>query len=92
MYQILCLYIYTYIYIYMYLLTHLYGQDVTKDQFLSSTSLKSDICFSMMGCLTKAKEPSLPYYLHIVGGRIVGFTSFPRILVLCEMLSASSRI
>ena len=42
--------------------------------------------------LLKAEELSLPYYLPIVGGRIIGFIPFPRVLVLCEMLSVSSRI
>ena len=40
----------------------------------------------------KAKEPSLSYYLPIAGGRIIGFIPFPRVLVLCEMQSFSSRI
>ena len=35
--------------------------------------------------LTKADEPSLPYYLPIAGGRMIGFIPFPRVLVLCEM-------
>ena len=39
-----------------------------------------------------AKEPSLSYYLPIAGGRIIGFIPFPRVLVLCEMQSVSSRI
>ena len=38
------------------------------------------------------EEPSLPYYLPIAGGRIIGFIPFPRVLVLCEMQSVSSRI
>ena len=41
---------------------------------------------------TKAEEPSLPYYLSIAGGRLIGFIPFPRVLVLCEMQSISSRI
>ena len=48
--------------------------------------------FSKTGCLAKPKEPSLPYYLHIAGGGIIGFYFFPRVFVLCEMQSASSRI
>ena len=40
---------------------------------------------------TKAEEPSLLYYLLIAGGRIIGFIPFPRVLVLCEMQSVSSR-
>ena len=43
-------------------------------------------------CLTKAEEPSLSNYLLIAGGRIIGFIPFPRVLVLCEMQSVSSRI
>ena len=39
-----------------------------------------------------AEEPSLSYYLPIAGGRIIGFIPFPRVLVLCEMQSFSSRI
>ena len=58
----------------------------------SLTGLKSEFSFSLTSCLTKAKEPSLPYYLPIAGGRIIGFIPFPRVLVLCEMQSVSSRI
>ena len=39
-----------------------------------------------------AEEPNLSYYLPIAGGRIIGFIPFPRVLVLCEMQSVSSRI
>ena len=39
-----------------------------------------------------AEEHSLPYYLLIAGGRIIGFIPFPRVLVLCDMQSVSSRI
>ena len=39
-----------------------------------------------------AEEPSLSYYLPIAGGRIIGFIPFPRVLVLWEMQSVSSRI
>ena len=41
---------------------------------------------------SEAEEPSLPYYLPIAGGRIIGFIPFQRVLVLCEMRSVSSRI
>ena len=54
--------------------------------------MNSEFSFSKTSCLTKAKEPSLPYYLPIAGGWIIGFIPFPRILVLCEMQSVSSRI
>ena len=39
-----------------------------------------------------AEEPSLPYYLPIAGGRIIGFIPFPRVLVLCEMQSVLLKI
>ena len=58
----------------------------------SLTGLNSEFSFSETSCLTKAKESSLSYYLPIAGGRIIGFIPFPRVLVLCEMQSASSRI
>ena len=58
----------------------------------SLTCLNSEISFSKTGCLTKAKEPSLPYYLPLAGRRIIRFIPFPRVLVQCEMQSASSRI
>ena len=37
--------------------------------------------FSLTGCLTKTREPSLPYYLLIPGGRINGFLPFPWVSV-----------
>ena len=39
-----------------------------------------------------AEEPCLSYYLPIAGERIIGFIPFPRVLVLCEMQSVSSKI
>ena len=57
-----------------------------------SGGLNSEISFSLTSCLTKAEEPSLPYCLPIAGGRVIGFIPFPRVLVLCEMPSVSSRI
>ena len=65
------------------------GQDMTQGQFFkrSLTGLNSEFSFSYTSCLTKAEEPSLPYYLPIAGGRIIGFIPFPRVLVLCEMQS-----
>ena len=54
--------------------------------------MNSEFSFCWTSCLTKAEETSLPYYLPIAGGRIIGFIPFPRVLVLCEMQSVSSRI
>ena len=58
----------------------------------SLKGLNSEFSFSYTSCLTKAEESSLPYYLPIARWRIIGFVPFPRVLVLCEMLSVSSRI
>ena len=68
------------------------GYDTRSIFKRSLTGLNSEFSFSQTSCLTKAEEPSLPYYLPIAGGRIIGFISFPRVLVLCEMQSVSSRI
>ena len=69
--------------LYAYLPIPPLGKDMTQDQFLSG--LNSEFSFSYTSCLTKAEEPSLPYYLPIAGGRIIGFILFPRVLVLCEL-------
>ena len=53
----------------------------------SLTSLNSDFSFSKTSFFTKAEEPSLPFYLPIAEGRIIGFKPFPRVLVLCEISS-----
>ena len=34
--------------------------------------------WKMYDCLTKAEEPSLPYYLPIAGGRIFWIHTFPK--------------
>ena len=70
------------------------GQDMTQSQFFkrSLIGFNSEFTFSYTSCLTKAEEPSLPNYLPIAGGRLMRFIPFPRVLVLCEMQSASSKI
>ena len=68
------------------------GYDTRSIFKRSLTGLNSELSFSENSCLTKAEEPSLSYYLPIAGGRIIGFIPFPRVLMLCEMQSASSRI
>ena len=68
------------------------GYDTRSIFKRSLTGLNSEFSFSKTSCLTKVEEPSLPYYLSIAGGRIIGFLPFPRVLVLCEMQSVSSRI
>ena len=68
------------------------GYDTRSIFKRSLTGLNSEFSFSYTSCLTKAEEHSLPYYLPIAGRRIIGFIPFPRVLVLCEMQSVSSRI
>ena len=68
------------------------GYDTRSIFKRSLTGLNSEFSFSKISYLTKAEEPSLSYYLPIAGGRITGFIPSPRVLVLCEMQSVSSRI
>ena len=68
------------------------GYDTRSIFKRSLTGLNSEFSFSLTSCLTKAEEHSLPYYLPIAGGRIIGFIPFPRVLVLWGMQSVSSRI
>ena len=68
------------------------GYDTRSIFKRSLTGFNSEFSFSLTSCLTKAEEPSLSYYLPIAGGRIIEFIPFPRVLVLCEMQSVSSRI
>ena len=68
------------------------GYDTRSIFKRSLTGLNSEFSFSKTSCLAKAEEPSLPYYLPIARGRIIGFIPFPRVLVLYEMQSVSSRI
>ena len=86
------------IYIYIYR-SHIYqplrsGRIWHKVKFFkrSLTGLNSEFSFSWTSCLSKAEEPCLSYYLPKAGGRIIWFIPFPRVLVLCEMQSVSSRI
>ena len=68
------------------------GYDTRSIFKRSLTGLNSEFSFSKTSCLSKAEEPNLPYYWPIAGGRIIGFILLPRVLVLCEMQSVSSRI
>ena len=65
----------------------------TRSNFKRSlTGLNSEFSFSETIGLTKAEEPSLPFYLPIAGGRIIEFIPFPGVLVLCEMQLVTSKI
>ena len=68
------------------------GYDTRSIFKRSLTGLNSEFSFSYSSRLIKAEEPSLPYYLPIAGGKIIGFIAFPRVLVLCQMQPGSSRI
>ena len=56
------------------------------------TGLNSEFSFSEISCHFLIYEPTTPNYLPIARGTIVGFIPFPRVLALCEMQTALSRI
>ena len=58
----------------------------------SLTGANSEFSFSLTSCYIKVKKHSLPYYLPIARGRIVGFILFRMKLELCGMQTALSRI
>ena len=78
----------------MYLLTLLNEQDVTQGQFFMQilTGLNSEFFFSYINAIQMLKSPVCPTILLIAGGRIVRYIPFPKILALCEMQTALSRI
>ena len=75
-----------------YLPTPPLGQDMTQGQFLSSLTGLNSVFLLLDKLPHQGWRTQLPYYLPIAGGRIIGFIPFPRVLVLCEMQSVSSRI
>ena len=86
-----CMCMYSYVCVCIYVFTNSpYEQDVIQCQFLRGVWIQ--FSFSLTGCCTKVKEPSLPYYLPIARGRIVGFIFFIRLLLLYKVQSALSRI
>ena len=52
----------------------------------------TEISFSYIGCSTKNEGPNLPYYLAIAKGISIWFKFFARVLALCELQIASSKI
>ena len=82
------------LYIYTYLPTPAHDQDTTLYQFInrSLTGLNSEISFFLTGCHFKVEVPSLPYYLHIAGRRIIRFIPFSMVLAPCKMPTVSPRI
>ena len=84
-----------YICIYIYIFTYpsIWAGCDTRSVFKwSLTDLNSEFFLLLDGYHTWVEEPSLPYYLPIARGRIIGVMLFPRILVLCEMQTAFSKI
>ena len=53
-----------------------YRQDVRECQFFKGSTV--GLNFRGTSCLTKAKEPSLPYYFPVTGNRTYGFVPFQR--------------
>ena len=90
------LFIYIYIYIYEHICIfacvriYLIQGKKCDTRSIFDWRLEFRFSFSQTGCPTKAKEPSLPEYLPLAGGRIIGFMTLPR--VLCKMKSTSSMI
>ena len=70
------------------------GQDMTQGQILSGVWRVWIQSFPSPRLVASPKLKNLvsPTILPIAGGRIIGFIPFPRLLVLCEMQSVSSRI
>ena len=66
--------------------TNAYEDSNTPHNNNRKNNTKSKFSFSWISCHIKAKEPSLPFYLPIDGGRIVGFIPFLRALAFCETL------
>ena len=63
---------------------------MTRSIFKRSwTGLNLEFSFSKTSCLSKAKEPSLPYYLPIAGERIIGFISSS---VVCQTREPSRNL
>ena len=60
------------------------GCDTRSILKLSRAGLNSEFSISQSGCLSKAKNPSLPFYLPIAGGRQEQFESFLRAYALSE--------
>ena len=51
-----------------------------------------EFSFSYTSYQIKVKEPSLPYYSSIAGGKIVRFIPFPKVFALCEIQTVSYKI
>ena len=92
-YPALSLTIYIYIYIHIHTCVFTNTPNISRSIFKwSLTSLNSDFSFSYTSYHTKLKQISLSSYLPIGRRRIIESIHFPRVLVLCEMQTALSRV
>ena len=80
--------------VWYYLPTPPLGQDMTQGQFLSGVLQVWIQSFPSPRQVASPRLKNLvcPNIFPIAGGRIIGFIPFPRVFVLCEMPSISSRI
>ena len=62
-----------------------------RSMYLHTPPHKVEVSFPSLR-YTRVKESSVPYSLFIAGKTLVGFMPFPRLLVLCEIQTASFRI
>ena len=67
-----------------------YGQGIAGVNFFLVMFNRFSV--SLTSCLTKAREPGLPNYFSLAGRRIIRFIRFLRVLALCEIQSALTRI
>ena len=66
---------------------------VEKEWVLTGAVCTQDMSNNFLtDCHTRVKDPRLSYCLPIAGERLVGFIHIPKVLVICEMRAASSRI
>ena len=64
-----------------------------QDQFLGGVQLVSiQFSFSLTGCITKAKEPNLSYYIPIAGREVMNLYLSSKALARNETQTASSGI
>ena len=73
------------VYISVYLPISPHEQDATQGHFKGNlTGLNSEFSFCLTSCFSNLKEPILPFYLSLAGGKIMRFKC-RRVLALCEM-------
>ena len=86
------LYIYIYFVIKWYIFIQTLSTSRVWHKVIFKWGLTGSDSFFLTCCYTKVKESCLSYYLPIAVGRIIQYLPFPRVLVLCEMQKAPSKI